>query len=480
MNLIKNSILTLFLANTFSTVSYAVLYSSLSLYLTGVLKFDASHAYAVVAVFMVFNYGLHLLGSYLGGRLASYRVLYSVSMLLQIIACIVLIKTSVEFMYIGLTIFLVATGVNVPCINMMLTQRLQHDHQRREKAFLWNYAGSNLGFFFGYTSAGYFQLDQNYSMLFVVASVFNVIGFLIGILGWRFIADIETPLLDALKENGKEILVKTYLQLALVFVVLMGVIYLSLTHPFSLKQAVLVLTAALFAFFYWLSTKQKDQLKRKHIQTYLILAVFALLFWSMYYLAPMALTIFAEHNVNMGLLGFRLTPQWLGNINVVIITLGGFLLPPVFAKIRQKTAFTVPMQFSIGLLSIGIGFAFLPIGILLANTQSQSSVLWVSLFYCFQSFGELLLAPIGYSMIAQVAPVRHQGLMMGAWMLITGSTASVMSGYLSGSVIVSGNMSASATNGNYFVLFSVLFVLAILAAITLTFINKKMNLIENK
>jgi POT family proton-dependent oligopeptide transporter len=260
----------------------------------------------------------------------------------------------------------------------------------------------------------------------------------------------------------------------------MAIIYLSLTHPFSLKQAVIVLTAALFTFFYWLSTKQKDQLERKHIQTYLILAVFALLFWSMYYLAPMALTIFAEHNVNMELLGFRLTPQWLGNINVVIITLGGFLLPPVFAKIRQKTAFTVPMQFAIGLLSIGIGFAFLPIGILLANTQGQSSVLWVSLFYCFQSFGELLLAPIGYSMIAQVAPVRHQGLMMGAWMLITGSTASVMSSYLSGSVIVDGNMSASATNGNYFVLFSVLFVLAILAAITLTFINERMGLIENK
>ena len=63
----------------------------------------------------------------------------------------------------------------------------------------------------------------------------------------------------------------------------------------------------------------------------------------------MALTIFAEHNVSMELLGFRLTPQWLDNINVVIITLGGFLLPPVFAKIRQKTPLTVPMQFGIGL-----------------------------------------------------------------------------------------------------------------------------------
>jgi POT family proton-dependent oligopeptide transporter len=73
---IKNSILTLFLLQVFSTVSFAVLYGSLSLYLTSTLKFTTTHTYAIVAVFLVFNYGLHFLGAYLCGKLASYRVLF--------------------------------------------------------------------------------------------------------------------------------------------------------------------------------------------------------------------------------------------------------------------------------------------------------------------------------------------------------------------------------------------------------------------
>ena len=50
---------------------------------------------------------------------------------------------------IGLALFLTGSGLNVTCINMMLTQRFAPEDPRREGAFLWNYAGMNVGFFVG-------------------------------------------------------------------------------------------------------------------------------------------------------------------------------------------------------------------------------------------------------------------------------------------------------------------------------------------
>ena len=43
---------------------------------------------------------------------------------------------------------------------MMLTQRFTPEDPRREGAFLWNYAGMNVGFFVGFTVAGYFQATR--------------------------------------------------------------------------------------------------------------------------------------------------------------------------------------------------------------------------------------------------------------------------------------------------------------------------------
>ncbi|WP_343215967.1 MULTISPECIES: MFS transporter, partial [Cysteiniphilum] len=144
---------------------------------------------------------------------------------------------------------------------------------------------------------------------------------------------------------------------------------------------------------------------------------------------------------------------------------------------RKKTSLTVPKQFLIGIISIAIGLSFLPVGIMLANANGQSSVLWVSLFFVFQSIGELMIAPIGYSMIAQLAKPKHQGLMMGVWMLLTGSTASVVSSYLSGTVEIDANgVNAIAMNNSYLMLFGILAVIGFVVASLLYAVIKKAKL----
>ena len=77
----------LFFIQTFSTLGFAVLYSTLVLYSTKHLKLTAKEATTLMGVFGAFNYGLHLFGGYLGGRFLSNSNLFVGGMVLQVMGC---------------------------------------------------------------------------------------------------------------------------------------------------------------------------------------------------------------------------------------------------------------------------------------------------------------------------------------------------------------------------------------------------------
>src|SRR4051812_23258498 len=113
----------LFFIQIFSTLGFAVLYSTLVLYATKHLNLGTKEATALMGVFGAFNYGLHLFGGYLGGRFLSNRNLFVGGMALQVMGCGCTATGSLAMFYIGLALFLTGSGLNVTCINMMLTQR---------------------------------------------------------------------------------------------------------------------------------------------------------------------------------------------------------------------------------------------------------------------------------------------------------------------------------------------------------------------
>ncbi|MEP7098410.1 MAG: MFS transporter, partial [Dokdonella sp.] len=127
----------LFFIQIVCTLGFAVLYSTLVLYATRHLGFPAAEATAIMGVFGAFNYGLHLFGGYLGGRFLSNRNLFVGGMVLQVLGCALIAAGTTASLYWGLALFLTGSGLNVTCINMMLTQRFTPEDSRREGAFLW-------------------------------------------------------------------------------------------------------------------------------------------------------------------------------------------------------------------------------------------------------------------------------------------------------------------------------------------------------
>src|ERR1051326_3813450 len=186
----------LFFIQIFATLGFAVLYSTLVLYATKHLQLPVKLATALMGVFGAFNYGLHLFGGYLGGRFLSNRNLFVGGMVLQVLGCGSIALGSMAAMYWGLALFLTGSGLNVTCINMMLTQRFAPEDERRESAFLWNYAGMNIGFFIGFSVAGHYQETEAYSPLFVFATIGNFLAIVLALFNWKVLADRKTPLLE--------------------------------------------------------------------------------------------------------------------------------------------------------------------------------------------------------------------------------------------------------------------------------------------
>lgn len=443
---------TLFFVQTFATLGFAVLYSTLVLYATKKLGFSEDNANAIMGVFGAFNYGLHMFGGYLGGRYLSNRNLFVLGMVLQVFGCALIALEGVTGLYWGLAMFLTGSGLNVTCLNMMLTQRFAPDDDRRESAFLWNYAGMNLGFFIGFAVAGYFQLSENYRALFLFATLGNVAAIVVTLSRWSILADISTPLKEA---SRSQMLRRMAIGIA-ILVVLVPVIRILLTHAEFSSYFVVVLGVIIFALMAMVTFRHRDGDERRRMKAYLLLALGSLVFWTLYQLAPMGLMLFSEHNINLNVYGIRVAPQWIQNINTVVIVIGGPLMALWFKNLRQRGwNIDIPTQFSASLFCMGLGMLVLPLGIHLAGGDGLVAFKWIAISYLLQSIGELLISPIGYAMIGKLAPARYQGVMMGCWMMVTG-VASVLASYISGLMPQNAGSTPVLTNPGYSQVFNAL------------------------
>ncbi len=214
---------------------------------------------------------------------------------------------------------------------------------------------------------------------------------------------------------------------------------------------------------------------------FLILTLSSVIFWTLYQMAPIGLTLFFSRNVDAILFGIQIPPQWMQNINAFIIILGGPLMAAANLRLRKKGyKIAIPFQFTTALLLIGMGFLLLPIGIRFANEQGFSSIYWVIGTYTLQSLGELFISPIGYALVGQLIPSKLQGLAMGAWLMVTG-VAATLSNFFSQSALGTGGPTPLDTNPSYSAAFLKLGISAIVAGVIVFFLRKFLHgLIQEK
>ncbi|KTC86742.1 peptide MFS transporter [Legionella brunensis] len=414
----------IFFIQIFSTLSFSVLYSTLVLYMTKKLGMSAPSANSITGIFVAANFALHLLGGYCGGRFLSNRALFCFGMLAQIVGCFLLALENESYLYYGLGFFLTGSGLNVTCINCMLTQRFSPQDNRRESAFLWNYAGMNIGFLIGFTLSGYFQLSQNYHRLFLLSSLGNLVAVFICLYFWHDLGDQKTvysrlPML----QKKRAVLSGIALVLGLPFLLSQFIHFADWAN-----KLILVVGAVMLAIATILALQQQSRDAREKMLAFVALMMVSTVFWVLYQIGPMGLTHFIENNVQRHWGVMIIPPQWFQNINTICIVIGGPVLSFILNRMRSRgIQVNIPTQFAFALLLIGLAFALLPLGISRADAAGMVNPGWIVVSFILQSAGELLISPIGYAMVGALIPSSLQGVMMGMWMLAMGVGATLSS-----------------------------------------------------
>ncbi len=139
-----------------------------------------------------------------------------------------------------------------------------------------------------------------------------------------------------------------------------------------------------------------------------------------------------------------------------------------FLRRRQKEPSTAT-KIAFGLLISGLS-ALVMVGATIAsnNGGEKASTWWLICSYGVITLGELLLSPMGLSVVSKLSPVRITSLMMGGWFLST-SIGNKLSGVL-GSMWDKYDVKA-----NYFWLnFALLMIAAVVGFMMLKWLNRIM------
>ena len=81
------------------------------------------------------------------------------------------------------------------------------------------------------------------------------------------------------------------------------------------------------------------------------------------------------------------------------------------------------------MMILGLGFVVLAFGQEHADAVGKVSPLWLFAAFALHTVGELLLSPIGLSMVTKLGPMRLVSLMMGLWFAAI-ATANYLAGIL--------------------------------------------------
>ncbi len=154
---------------------------------------------------------------------------------------------------------------------------------------------------------------------------------------------------------------------------------------------------------------------------------------------------------------------------VVVITP---LLIFLFGFLRKKGKEpTTATKIAYGLLISGLSTLVMVLAVYAThNGMEKASAWWLISSYGVITVGELLLSPMGLSMVSKLAPLRLTALMMGGWQLATS-----MGNKLSG--VLAKNWDKFDNKANYFWLN---FILLIIAFVIMMLLLKRLNKVFNE
>jgi POT family proton-dependent oligopeptide transporter len=142
------------------------------------------------------------------------------------------------------------------------------------------------------------------------------------------------------------------------------------------------------------------------------------------------MTLFADEKTDREVFGFLMPASMFQAINPALIVLLAPLFSVLWTRLDQsRFAISDVVKQSLGMMVLGLGFVVMSQAQSLADTGIKVGAQWLMFVYAIHTLGELMLSPVGLSMVSRIAPVPLASLMMGVWLL-----SNAFANYLAGSM----------------------------------------------
>lgn len=438
-------------------ISYYGMRAIFTLYLIKALMMDKELASTIYGNYTGLVYLTPLIGGYVADKFWGMRksifwgaVLMFAGQMLMFFSALYYQNNDFArvLMYTGLASLIFGNGFFKPNITTMVGSLYAPGDKRLDSAFTIFYMGVNVGAFIAPLVAGYLG-DTGNPADFKWGFLASAVGMLLSLLlftGWKnkylvgpdgnqlgLVAagklkhnqsEKETASARSVKQHITEFLLWATGAVAL-FALFRFVFY------FDMFGAAIFATSLIMPA-YVISDRSLTKIERQRIWVIYIIAFFVIFFWSAFEQAGASLTYFADEQTDRSVFGWEMPASFFQSFNPVFVVLLAPLFSSLWLKLGQKNMEPAsPVKQSLGLLFLALGYLVIAFGVKGVEPGMKVSIMWLSGLYFIHTMGELMLSPIGLSMVNKLAPVRFASLLMGVWYLSM-ATANKFAGMLSG------------------------------------------------
>lgn len=265
----------------------------------------------------------------------------------------------------------------------------------------------NIGFLIGGFLAGYYAIINSYSHLFIIMSILTILSV---ILTLAFIDNNQSDL--ALKKStASQVGVSSLIMIGLViFIVSL------FTYPEIAQKYLTILSIVLLGALIYYGYKKSGLLEKKKFLQFSFYSVLAIVFWTVYMLTPTAFMQVIDNDVKQTIFGITIAPQWLVNIDtIVILTMAPLLAYFINRQNRKKSKFLGTTSYFIwAFLFTTVAFLILFVGLYASVDHGKLPIIAMLGYLIFLTFGEIFLSPIAHSLVGELVPASMRDLMTGA------------------------------------------------------------------
>jgi len=424
---------TLFFTEMWERFSYYGMRALLVLYLTAELVkngfgMNRVDAFAIYGIFTGLVYVTPIFGGFLADKVLGQRKAIYIGALIMAfgqftMAYSVIAEETLRIfvLHSGLAILIIGNGFFKPNISAIVGGLYDADDPRKDGGFTIFYMGINLGAFIAPLTAGALGEIYGWQYGFATAGV----GMLLSAI-WFFarrhtLSDVGLPPNHKSHQNVLspkdwiDIFVYTVISIALS----VGVVYLldALTDVVVNTAIYVIAIGSGLGLTYTIYKGTTGKLEWNRVIVIFILAIFNIVFWSGFEQAGSTFNLFAKQNTDRMVFGWEIPASWFQSINAIAI----FTIAPIFDVVWRKLSSIgknppTPLKFGLALVMLSAGFFVMASAAMASEGGVLVSSMWLVAVYLLHTLGELMISPIGLSMITKLSPPKLVSIMMGLWM----------------------------------------------------------------